>query len=72
MAIKTLQQKITPKLTPMSPYEVYLQQVKGLFDQIRTERIGMSYIPPQMGGYFGQQVVIDEIVVIELTDFEVQ
>lgn len=72
MAIKTLPQVITPKLVPISPYEVYLQQVKGLFDQIRTERIGMSYIPPQMGGYFGQKDVVDEIIVLELTDFEVQ
>jgi hypothetical protein len=71
MAIKQIPQRITPQLQPMSPYEVYLQQVKGTFDRIRTERIGMSYIPPQMGGYFGQKDVIDENIVLELTDFEV-
>lgn len=64
--------KIIPKLTPLTPYEIFLQQVKGTYDAIRFQRVDMTYYPPQMGGFFGQQEVIAETAVLELTDFEVQ
>lgn len=71
MAIITQPPKIIPHLAPMSPYEVYLQQVKGTYDAIRAARLDMTYYPPQFGGLFGQQQVISEVVVLEITDFEV-
>lgn len=64
--------KIIPKLVPLTPYEIYLQQVKGTFDSIRYSRINMTYYPPQLGGFFGQQEVISDTAVLELTDFEVK
>lgn len=64
--------KIIPKLVPLSPYEIYLQQVKGVFDSIRYSRVEMTYYPPQLGGFFGQKEVASENLVLELTDFEIK
>jgi hypothetical protein len=71
MAIITQPPRIIPRLAPMSPYEVFLQQVKGAYDGIRAGRIDMTYYPSQFGGLFGQQQVLGEVVVLEVTDFEV-
>lgn len=65
------QERIIPKLVPITPLEIFLQQVKGTFDAIRVERLGKTYYPPQLGGIFGQLEVMDETLVLELTDFEV-
>lgn len=71
MAIVTQPPKIIPKLASMSPYEIYLQQVKATYDGIRAGRLSLSYYPAQFGGIFGQSDIINEAVVLELTDFEV-
>jgi len=55
----------------MSPYEVYLNQVKGAIDNIRFASQGMSYTPPQLGGLDGQLSTITEAVVLQVTDFKV-
>lgn len=64
--------KIFPQLKPMTPLEVYLQQVKGVFGQVRANNEGMSYYPPQFGGIFGQRTVNSNTIVLEVTDFEVK
>jgi len=64
--------KIIPVLTPLTPLEVYLQQVKGTYDAIRFTRRDMTYFPPQFGGLFGQQAVVADSAVLELTNFEVE
>lgn len=64
--------RIIPKLTAMSPYEIYLRQVRGIFDAARFGNQGMDYIPAHMGGLLSQQDIIQEVAVLELTDFEVQ
>lgn len=64
--------KIVPKLKAITPMEIYLQQVKGIYDNIRFKRKGLEYIPAQLGGVFGQSTLIKESVVLELTDFEVE
>jgi len=71
MAIITRQNKVIPKLTSLSPYEIYLQQVKGAYDGIRASSLGVIYYPPQLGGFFGQLQVMDEIMVLELTSFQI-
>lgn len=55
----------------MSPYEMYLQQVKGCFDLIRADNDGMTYYPPQFGGLFGQLSVLQQDVVLEIIDFDI-
>jgi hypothetical protein len=72
MPITTKPPRIVPKFTPITPFEIFLLQVKGTYDNIRTERKNISYIPPQMGGPLGQRDVAQESVVLELTDFEVE
>lgn len=64
-------QRVRPKLTPITPMELFIQQVNGNMEAIRYDRRGMDYIPAQMGGIFGQYSVFDEEVIIQLTDFEV-
>lgn len=71
MAITTAPPRIIPKLTPITPMELYLQQVKSVFDNIRYQTRGFEYVPAQMGGIFGQRQVLEETLVLELTDFEV-
>lgn len=70
--IKTNMNRIVPKLVPITPYELYLQQVKGTYDSIRSYNADSSvtYIPPQFGGFMGQKEVLEQKVVLELTDFE--
>lgn len=64
--------KIVPRYTIMTPYEVYMQQVRGLYDNVRQVNAGVSYVPPQMGGLLGQRQVIQGVAVLELIDFEVK
>lgn len=66
------QERIIPKLVPVTPLEIFLQQIKGTFDAIRVERLDMTYYPPQLGGIFGQREVMAETLVLELTDFEIR
>lgn len=63
--------KIIPRYTTMTPYEIYLQQVRGTFDGLRANNSGQNYIPPQFGGVFGQQALLQSGSVLELIDFEV-
>jgi hypothetical protein len=63
--------KFLPKLTTMSPYEVYLNQVKSAIDPIRFKSMGMEYLPPQLGGLSGQRKVIDSVMVLQTIDFQV-
>jgi hypothetical protein len=55
----------------MSPYEVYLNQVRGTIDNIRYTAQGLTYTPPQLGGLSGQLDVITQAVVLQVTDFVV-
>lgn len=56
---------------PITPMEVYLQQVSGTFDAIRARAAGKSYIPPQFGGFRGQRVVGNDCTVLELISFDI-
>ena len=65
-------QKIFARLTPMTPYEIYLQRVNAQYDSIRKTNLGLDYTPAQFGGIFGQQVVNSSSAVLELTEFEIR
>lgn len=71
MPILKAPNKVIPKLTPITPMELMLQQVKANYDSIRYQARGMDYIPAQMGGIFGQLAVQQDKSVVELIDFEV-
>jgi hypothetical protein len=63
--------KIIPKLTPITPRELYFQLVSNIYDTIRYTNMGVDYSPAQYGGIFGQKVILDQSMVMEVTDFEV-
>jgi hypothetical protein len=65
-------EKLIPKLVAMTPYQIYLNQVRGCIDKVRYESQGIDYIPPQLGGLKGQREVMNESVVLQLIDFEVK
>ncbi len=65
-------QKFLPKMVPMTPAQVYLNQVSGAIETLRTARDGQSYIPAQLGGISGQRKVLQEAVVLQLTTFEIK
>lgn len=62
---------IIPSFAAMTPYQIYLQQVRGLSDSIRASAAGLTYIPPQLGGLEGQLAVLQGNIVLQLIDFQV-
>jgi hypothetical protein len=74
MALNNTAQNITnliPSFVEMTPYQVYIQQIRGTTDNIRFTNMGLSYIPPQFGGLTGQLQTITEGLVLQLVDFQV-
>lgn len=69
--VKSQSSYITPRFVVMSPYEVYLNQVRGAIDNIRFTAQGLSYTPPQLGGLDGQLSTLTQQVVLQVTDFQV-
>ena len=63
--------KIIPKYTNITPKELYMELINSTYDQIRQTNNGLTYIPTQFGGIFGQNVVLREGLVMEVTKFEV-
>jgi hypothetical protein len=62
---------ITPRFMVMSPYEVYLSQIKAAIENIRFTAQGMSYTPAQLGGLDGQLNTLTQEVVLQVTDYQV-
>jgi hypothetical protein len=71
MAYTSTTEKMLPKLVALSPYEVYLNQVRSAIEPLRYLKLGLDYFPPQLGGLTGQRNVISEAVVLEMITFEV-
>jgi hypothetical protein len=65
-------QKIISKLVNITPKEIYLQRVNSIYDKIRQNNSGQDYIPLQFGGLFGQKAILDQSLVMEITQFEVR
>lgn len=61
---------VTPRMIPLSPYELYLEQIRGVSDAIRVNSRGLSYIPPQFGGLKGQLGALNDQAVVQMIDFE--
>jgi hypothetical protein len=60
---------VRPRMEAMSPYQMYLEQIKGISDSFRTARVNLSYIPPQFGGLKGQRLVLADQPVLQMIDF---
>jgi hypothetical protein len=63
---------IVPRFAEMTPYQLYLQQIRGGTDGIRTKVAGLTYIPPQFGGLTGQLETLQKVLVIQIIDFDIQ
>lgn len=62
--------KILNRLIAMTPREIYLQRVKASYDSFRFTAVGKDYIPPSLGGLFGQQTMVSTPNILELIEFE--
>lgn len=63
--------RVIPSLVEMTPYQIYLQQVKGSVDMIRYTLNGLNYFPPQIGGLDGQLAAMNSTIVLQLIDFQI-
>lgn len=61
--------KITSRLKPMTPTELFKLQVQGNMQSIRLRNSGYINVPAQFGGLKGQRTVLEQSEVIEVTDF---
>lgn len=64
--------KMLPKLVAISPYEIYLFQVRSALEAIRFKAQDMEYLPPQLGGLVGQRTITNGSTVLQTIDFEVK
>lgn len=64
-------QTINPSFNPITPYQLYMFQVKGIMDAIRAQTQNLDYLPPQFGGIQGQRAVLEENVVLQNIDFKI-
>jgi hypothetical protein len=64
--------KLITQLKPITPYELYQQLVNSTYDNIRQTNAGLTYVPAQFGGIFGQTTILSQGLVMEIDSFEVQ
>ena len=55
------------KFVNITPLELYSMQVEGSFETIRSLREGVEYLPNQFGGLFGQEYVLRNKEVMQVT-----
>lgn len=72
MPIQKPTTKVLPKLVAITPYELYLRQVEGAYNNIRAQNSGIDYIPPQFGGLFGQRKTLENEIILEIIDFDIK
>lgn len=62
---------IRPRFERITPYQLYLEQIRNITDGIRYEAKGLEHLPVQFGGLKGQRQTINEQVVLQLIDFQI-
>lgn len=60
----------SPRMVALSPYQMYVEQMRGISDKIRATNSGLSYYPAQFGGIKGQRENLNSQVIVQLIDFE--
>ena len=61
--------QVSRRTLALTPYNLYLEQVRGISDAIRVTSSGLQYYPLQFGGLKGQRVASAEPTVIDIMDF---
>lgn len=64
-----LKTSISTRMIALSPYQLYLEQVRGVSDAIRVKSQGLSYVPAQFGGIKGQRASLQSQVAVQMIDF---
>lgn len=62
--------KIQTSLIRISPYFMFVQQVKDNINFIRAESSGTEIMPMQFSGLPGQLLTLEEQMVLEVTEFD--
>lgn len=61
---------IASRTTTLTPYQVYLEQIRSVSDSLRYADTGTDYYPMQFGGLKGQRQAIDGVAVVDILDFK--
>jgi hypothetical protein len=62
---------IRPRMKAITPLEMYKTLVGGATDAVRYADSGLTYVPSQFGGVFGQAQVLNQGLVLKVVDFKV-
>lgn len=62
--------KLQTNLVRISPYFLFVQQVKDNLNFVRAAKSGVDMMPLQLGGLSGQLATLDEQMVLQLTEFD--
>lgn len=62
--------QVVSRTTALTPYQVYLEQIRAISDSIRVAAQGMDYYPLQFGGLKGQREAITGVAVVDILDFQ--
>lgn len=62
--------QVSSKTINLTPYRIYLEQVKGISDNIRATSAGVSYYPLQFGGLKGQRQAEYGVNVVDVMTFQ--
>lgn len=62
--------KILNKLKPVTPTELFKQQVNNVIASAKAEGDDTISIPVQFGGLFGQRVTLEEDIVVNVISID--
>lgn len=62
--------QVSSRTVALTPYQVYLEQVKGVSDSIRATSAGVQYYPLQFGGLKGQRQASYGVNVVDVLTFQ--
>lgn len=62
--------QVLSRTVALTPYQIYLEQVRAISDNIRFTSRGLEYLPLQFGGLKGQREAITGTAVVDILDFQ--
>lgn len=62
--------KVTVRTVALTPYQIYMEQVRGITESIRSDNLGMEHYPLQFGGLRGQRSAALAVTVVDIMDFQ--
>lgn len=62
--------QVLSRTVALTPYQIYLEQVRAVSDNIRYTNRGLDYYPLQFGGLKGQREAITNTAIVDILDFQ--